>query len=116
MKTLLQIFQIEIGTWGLNKTVGWAWDLSSLGFLFNLLLLVVFLISYLILLLFKIRFNKTLGFIQIAIILFIGFTSPFQQFPNFNAALNVISVLLLIINIFLSIAKKRKQKSNLTCS
>lgn len=94
------------GTWGMNKTVGWAWDLSN----FNLIhfpLYFLFLIIYTVLSLFKIKTQFLLSIIHIFLIVI-----PWITFSNYNYTLitfysTALSLIVFVLNVALSI-KNRK--------
>lgn len=97
-----------VANWGVNKTVGWAWDITDFIFIYFPLYL-LFLISYGILFVFKIKTHLTISIIHILLI-----TIPILTFSNYNNNYNyvtfysiVLSVVFFITNIMISL-KNRK--------
>lgn len=61
----------DMGTWGINKTVGWAWDLISINLYFFIFSSTLFVFTYLILVLLNYRINKILTSIQFLLMILI---------------------------------------------
>lgn len=96
--------QNTVETWGVNKTVGWAWDITDFIFIYFPLYL-LFLISYGILFAFKIKTHLTISIIHILLI-----AIPILTFSNYNYVTFysiVLSVAVFITNIIISL-KNRK--------
>ena len=100
--------QNKVETWGVNKTVGWAWDITDFIFIYFPLYL-LFLISYGILSAFKIKTHLTISIIHILLIM-----TPILTFNNYNYNYIhvtfysiVLSVVFFITNIIISL-KNRK--------
>lgn len=98
--------QNTVETWGMNKTVGWAWDIIDLIFIY-FPLYVLFLISYGILFAFKIKTHLTISRIHILLI-----AIPIFTFSNYNYIYVtfysiVLSIIFFIANIIISL-KRRK--------
>jgi hypothetical protein len=92
----------DAGTWGVNKTVGWAWDITNSVFL-QFFLYPIYLLGYIILALFRVRtdYKFSLGHVGLIVI-------PMFIIGNSNLAivsfyLTVFSFLIFVINLIYSI-------------
>lgn len=97
---------IAIETWGINKTVGWAWDFTN----FNLVqfpLYILFLLSYGTLSILRIRTQFTISIIHVLLIALSLLTFSYQNYSYLTLCFSILSSLFFITNISLSI-KNRK--------
>lgn len=103
----------EIGAWGINKTVGWAWDLTPINLLIFLSTSTIFLLLYSILTLLKYRTNKTLSIIQVILMVTIAiFYKPIGQYILF--LLNFLSIIIFISNLIWVIKNRNNIFENKT--
>jgi hypothetical protein len=98
---------IETQTWGINKTVGWAWDLTPIGWLVFILSSIAFFFFYLILILLKSKPNKTLSIIQVILIIIVGSLHK-ELGDGIIFLLNLLVGIIFLINIIVTITRKRK--------
>ncbi len=98
------------GTWGINKTVGWAWDLSNFNFL-QFILYPIYLVVYGILCLFKVRTNYWLTIIHFGLILYSLFSFMNSDFSLIPFFLTILSFIIFLINTIYSIKFKLKKTS-----
>ncbi len=95
------------GTWGLNKTVGWAWDLSNLQWWWGVLVWIGFILGYALLAVFRIATDLVLSSIQL--ITFIGslFFLRFYSFdPSWGPGLVVLTNVIFVINLAVSLRRR----------
>lgn len=102
---IISVTQIEVGVWGMNKTVGWAWDISNLfwstlGFAF-----IIIPAFYLILFFFKIKINKSLSIVQLSLLLLtlLSFTGMDSRL---TFLLTILSLVVFITNLIWIIVKR----------
>lgn len=104
--------------WGVNKTVGWAWDLYNFTPLFCFLTLVIFLSGYIILWISRVRLNGLISIFNIIVLLAMLVILPLNKLIDVWLIVLIaasLSVLLLLANTTFSIIykisdKKEKQK------
>lgn len=94
----------SVETWGVNKTVGWAWDFTNIIFLAKPLL-TVYLLTYFLLFAFKVKQQLALSLLSIILLLII-FTFPSDIFAIL-AFLS--SIILFLVNCIYSIYHKFKK-------
>lgn len=90
----------NVQTWGFNKTVGWAWDLTN-SFYWSFFLYPVYLVVYTILALLKTKTNYTFSVIHFCLIV-IPIVTMFT-FPIIGLYAPFFSFLVFIINIVYSL-------------
>ncbi len=96
-----------MGTWGINKTVGWAWDISNFNYL-QFLLYPIYLFGYGLLFLFKVRTNYQLSLVHFGLIVI---SAAIFSYPNLSLVtfcLTFCSFLIFTINIVYAIILKLK--------
>lgn len=104
--------------WGVNKTVGWAWDLYNFTPFFCFLTLVISLSGYVILWISRVRLNGFVSIFNIIVLLAMLIILPLSKLINVLLIVLIaasLSVLLLLVNTIFSIIykisdKKEKQK------
>lgn len=104
--------------WGVNKTVGWAWDLYNFTHFFCFLTLVISLSGYVILWISRVRLNRLVSVFNIIVLLAMLTILPLNKLINVWLIVLIaasLSVLLLLANTIFSIIykisdKKEKQK------
>ncbi len=101
------------GRYGVNKTIGWAWDISQLCmdvYFFIISCVAAFLAGYVILLLLRGRTNKIITILHLALILCtIGLATTTTYLENiciYTIILSVISMGLMIANSIFAIRYK----------
>lgn len=103
--------QVEIGTWGLNKTVGWAWDLMPI----NLFLLVgnavVFVLMVALSLGLSFRMNKSVSMLQ-AILIIAACTSLMSWNAFLILGMNGFLIVLFFVNLIWTIKRRQIDRSN----
>lgn len=88
------IYFSDFSTYGINKTVGWAYDITNLNFLIGTkfsISIIIFLIGYGVIIIFK---RKTVFIISLSHFIIILISMYFEK-----AQLNVFALLLFIISI-----------------
>lgn len=97
-------------TWGMNKTVGWAWDLSNFNFI-HFPLYLLFLLGYLLLFILKIKTQFTLSAIHLfaIVIPLLIFSNPKYVYITFYST--ILSLLIFVANIILSIKNRKKHNA-----
>ncbi len=92
------VSNVEVGTWGFSKTVGWAWDLTPINLFFFCCVTVMSLLFYAASALLTFRTNKTLVRIQFTLI-----ASTALFFKTFDVfivlVLNVLSLVIFIVSV-----------------
>lgn len=58
-----------VGTWGVNKTVGWAWDITNFAPLVFIPVLIICLLGYCIMWMFKLKVNKVIALLNLSFLL-----------------------------------------------
>jgi len=106
----------KIGTYGVNKTVGWAYNINTIvptiGFL---LVLAFYVIGYVLLLILNIKLHKVLTYLHISLLFYIAINltldiyNPFSFYSTLAAM--PLSFILFLINIILSIVKSIRVKN-----
>ena len=112
---ILIIFSILRGysTIGINRTVGWAWDISNWIFYVKYGTWLLFLIGYGILALLKINTNLSLSILHLISILIILICGEYINYLLIIIlSLNLISIIVFFTNIFLSIRHRNKKEPN----
>lgn len=105
----------DIGTFGINKTVGWAWDLIPLNLAVFVSTSTIFLLMYFVLILLRIQTNRTFSVIQIVLIIAIAllyisiamFYNPMGQFIIF--ILNLLSIIIFVFNLVWIVRNRKKR-------
>ena len=101
------VSHIETGTWGINKTVGWAWDFSPIGWLIFMFSSIAFFFFYLILKFLKSKPNQTLSIIQA--LLFIIIVGLQEKLGNSSVCLlNLLTGIVFLLNVVVTLTRKRK--------
>ncbi len=104
---LFLLTQNSIETYGVNKTVGWAYDLTNLYFL-AFPLYIVYLFIYGLLFLSKIRTNYVFSVLHFTMLV-IGFMHFDNYFFNYIKVFAiVISLVFFVINLILSFVNRKK--------
>ena len=100
---------LGIGTWGMTKTVGWAWNIDILV-PFTIALLFCFL-SYTLLLILKCRPNKILTIINTVLLALTAATYFFRDGMWFVATMlgSMLVVVLCLVNTMVSTYNKARQ-------
>lgn len=94
----------SVGTWGVNKTVGWAWDFTNFLFLATPLL-IVYLLTYLLFFVFKVKQQTILSLLSVILILInFSFTNNIFALVAFLS-----SIFLFLVNCIYSIYHKFKK-------
>lgn len=57
-----------VGTWGVNKTVGWAWDFADTASLLSIVSILLFVIGYMVLWILGMRLNKIVSIIHLCML------------------------------------------------
>ena len=104
--------------WGVNKTVGWAWDLYNFTPFLCFIVLVIFLLWYTILWILSARLNKLVSIFNLVTLLTFFIVLPFDRLINIwiiALAAVSLSILLFMTNAIFAIVykisdKKEKQK------
>ncbi|RDI10391.1 hypothetical protein [Flavobacterium sp. AG291] len=99
-----------VGTYGINKTIGWAWDLSNfmpVVFGFSVITSVV---GYGFLVLFKARINSWITIIQMLSLVFL-LVSIYFGFCTTGLIISILSLILFFINVGFAIACKMSDKN-----
>ncbi len=97
----------KMGTYGINKTVGWAWDLLSINFSILIFSSILFLFTYLILSLLKYRINKI--FILVHLVLMILIMVLFMTIsPLIILILNILAIAIFFTNLVWTIIRAKK--------
>ena len=106
----------EIGTYGVNKTVGWAYNIDTIVSIASFILILAFyLIGYVILLIFNIKLHKLLTYLNVFLLCYVAINlsldiySPFSFYSTLVAL--PLSFILFLINIILSIVKSIRIKN-----
>lgn len=98
-----------VGTWGVNKTVGWAWEFADIASLLSILSIILFVIGYVILWILRMRLNKIVSIIQLSLLLALPAVWLFEHI-NYKYLLTFLTafgvILFLIINTVLAIVYK----------
>lgn len=99
-----------IDNFGMNKTVGNAWEFTDLKALLSVLVLFISFFSYAIMWFFGLKLNKTFTLFNLAFLIFcLGMMSS-----GFQSVYSLFALLMLLINIGYAItAKKYAKKKNL---
>jgi len=93
----------ELDTYAVNKTVGWAFDMCSLVILSAIASILVFLIGYAILSLFRTRVNRLVSITHTAIMVMIIYLSLISDIYNKCLAVQILLVVIAIIFLFINI-------------
>ena len=100
----------KFGTYGVNKTVGWAFDICSLVLLSVVVSVLIFILGYCILSLFKTRVNRLVSIIHTAIVLLIIYLllilDVYNNYCTLQVLLSLISVIIFFINMGFAIRYK----------
>ena len=109
---LIYLMWMRVGTWNLNRSIGWGWDITNFAFWFskyNFLInvwVIFFPLIYWILRMKKYEFNFLLMMFQVlAILLFIITTTQFRY--DFSYSLLISNWLLFFANIIAAIFSKK---------
>ncbi|MFP9098330.1 hypothetical protein ACLI09_04690 [Flavobacterium sp. RHBU_24] len=114
---ILSLFQDypAIGTYGVNKTVGWAWDICNLLPVAVITFIIIFILGYLIMLLFKARVNKIVSMVNLVLLivpLSFLFINKFDMNCFIFLGIGLLSVLMVFVNIGFAIANSMHSKRN----
>jgi hypothetical protein len=106
-----------IGTWGVNKTVGWAWDFADTASLLSILSMLLFVIGYAILGIVGMKLNKIVSIIHLCLLFALPVIWIFEHINykyvlTFSTAFGVI--LSLITNIVFAIIYKLGHKQKIS--
>jgi len=107
---------LAIGTYGVNKTVGWAWDICNILPAALMALVVIQILLYLILWLCKARVNKVVS-INNLILVIVSMLSLFTNTLNICMVLfgiAILSIIMVFVNIGFAIANAVRSKRNHT--
>ncbi len=105
--TTIFICSKTFGEFGINKTVGWAWDITSLIFP-SFYIFIIYISTYITLFLLKVKTNmifSTLSFLLLGISLFLILSNNSLFFVTF-----ITSLLLFLSNVIYSIYLKFKSE------
>ncbi|MFP9113205.1 hypothetical protein ACLI1A_04645 [Flavobacterium sp. RHBU_3] len=105
----------SISTYGVNKTVGWGWDILNWLPVFAIVSLLLYILGYLILFLCKATISKKLSVINLSLVLLSLFLSFFRGYDSMymlNLLVPVLSVLVLFVNIGFAIGNSKAVKRN----
>jgi len=97
---------IKFGMYGINKTVGRAFDICSLALLSSFLSLIVFVLGYSVLSLFKTRVNRVVSMIHIACIAFLVILHICKSYCILKVLLSIGAVVIFFINTGFAICYK----------
>ena len=97
-----------IGTYGVNKTVNWAYsyDLAMVNSMTVFVLNAIFIVAYFILFLSKRSTNLYLSIAQFVVFIIVV---CFENSPNVIFALNFISLFIFVTNVTLTLSKRKCQ-------
>jgi len=106
-----------IGTWGVNKTIGWGWEFVDIASLITILSMLFFVIGYALLWMLGLRLNKIISIIQLCLLLALPAVWMFEHINykyllTFLTALGV--MLLLIANTVFAIVYKLADKQKIS--
>ncbi|MEL1242666.1 hypothetical protein AAEO56_00215 [Flavobacterium sp. DGU11] len=103
----------SVGTYGVNKTIGWAWQIGEIVSVFSIISFVLFVFGYILLWIVGLRVNKIISIVNLCILLFLPVVWAIEHlrdeymFTFLTAAGVIIS---LIINTVFAILYKSKDK------
>lgn len=100
----------DMETWGMNKTVGWTWDIANSNFI-QFFLYPVYLFGYGLLFLFKVRTNYRLSLLHFGLIIISAVIFSYSSLSFVTFCLTFLSFLVFITNIVYSITVKLKPKA-----
>jgi len=107
---LINLFTNNYKSYGINKTVGWAWDISNYSPIVFLLSFYIFLLVYGITALTKKQTNLTLSLLHMLVISISAFLMEFNNVKELMI-LNYLSVVFFILNFLWIISNSEKTKS-----
>ena len=105
-----------IGTYGVNKTIGWAYNFCATVPLLGAAAIFLSIVAYLILTLFKLNINKYVAIFHLITVLTLSVFSIviiYGDWCNIAMIIFIASVSLLIINTTIAVIGGLKKKNNL---
>lgn len=113
---LLYFFPVNVGlgTWGVRKTIGWAWDITNILFPIMIVMVLMHLIGYLILYISKAKYSYAVFYLNMGLLLLsIALLFEHSLYSLVFAGIAIVSALLMLYtNVVIAIIRMMDSKKN----
>ena len=108
---VINIGKPNIGTWGINKTVGWAYDLTMPNLIITWTISLLFTLTYFALSIFKKKTNSIISIVHIITYGIILLTYKFLD-EGIIFFLNFLSIIIFLVNVAWTLVCKKNKTSS----
>lgn len=106
-----------VGTWGVNKTVGWAFEFADMASVFSILSVLLFISGYIFLWIIRVHLNRIVSIVNFFLILALPIVWILEHI-NYKYLLTFLTasgvVVVLIINTIFAIVYKLNDKERIS--
>ena len=108
---VINIGKPTVETWGINKTVGWAYDLTVPNLMITCVISLLFTLTYFTLSIFKKKTNRIISVVHIVAFSFILLAYKFLD-EGTIFFLNSISIIIFLVNVTWTLVSKKNHKTS----